>query len=468
MGDATSGPIRLSFNPQLRVEFRGAPVTSGAGPLPPRVWDERPGRRGLTKRLRSDPPTGSNRQFPLPDLFRQSIYSRLAGYEDTNDAERLAEDPTFRMLASRERREASVALTSTLQWFETEVLAAERNYQGLTRLNTALIQHASTRSPNPRVTLDIDSSESPVHGAQEQSAYNGHFESVCYHPLFVFNPDGDCLAAKLRPGNVHSADGWDDVLLPIIDRYRTQGQTVVVRADAAFALPAVYEALERRRVRYAIRLPANDVLDRAIEDLLTRPRGRPSYAPLVRYRSFEYQAASWNRPRRVIAKIEHHLGELFPRVGFIVTTLTGTNRAVVRFYNQRGTAEQWIKEGKEATHWTRLSCHRFRANEVRLLLGVIAYNLGNLLRRLVLPLAIQNWSLTSLQQRLFKTGGRLIRHARYFTLGSPKARRKLLDKHPLSTDPPAHRAARMVSDVIESPPGSGGDEERGSRQRRCL
>jgi len=94
----------------------------------------------------------------------------------------------------------------------------------------------------------------------------------------------------------------------------------------------------------------------------------------------------------------------------------GTIRAVVRFYNQRGTAEQWIKEGKAATHWTRLSSHRFRANEVRLLLGVIAYNLGNLLRRLVLPLAIRSWSLTSLQQRLFKTGGRLIRHARYFVL----------------------------------------------------
>jgi hypothetical protein len=153
-----------------------------------------------------------------------------------------------------------------------------------------------------------------------------------------------------------------------------------------------------------------------IEELLTRPRGRPSHAPLVRYRSFPYQAGSWDRPRRVIAKVEHHLGELFPRVGFIVTTLTGTNRAVVRFYNQRGTAEQWIKDGKEATHWTRLSCHRFRANEVRLLLRVIAYNLGNLLRRLALPHAIQSWSLTSLQQRLFKTGGRLILACRSFIL----------------------------------------------------
>jgi DDE family transposase len=414
VGDATSRPLRLTFNPQLRVEFRGATVTSDAGLLLPRELDERLGLNTLIERHLADPRIGHNRQFPLRDLFRQSIYSRLAGYEDTNDAERLAEDPTFRMLASRERRETSVALTSTLHWFETEVLAEERNYQGLARLNTELVQREAT-GPR-RVTLDIDSSESPVHGAQEQSAYNGHFESVCYHPLFVFNPEGDCLAAKLRPGNVHSADGWDEVLLPIIDRYRARGQTVVVRADAAFALPALYEALERRGVRYAIRLPANDVLERSIEDLVTRPRGRPSYAPLVRYRSFAYQAASWGRPRRVIAKIEHHLGELFPRVGFIVTTLTGTNRAVVRFYNQRGTAEQWIKEGKEATHWTRLSCHRFRANEVRLLLGVIAYNLGNLLRRLVLPVAIQSWSLTSLQQRLFKTGGRLIRHARYFTL----------------------------------------------------
>ena len=178
MGDAESGPLRLSFNPQLRVEFRGATVT----------------------RHLSDPRTGRNAQFPLADLFRQSIYGRLAGYEDTNDAERLAEDPTFRMLASRERRETSVALTSTLHWFETEVLAEKQNYRGLTRVNADLVQHAAARSANQRVTLDIDSSESPVHGTQEQSAYNGHFESVCYHPLFVFNPEGDCLAATLRAG----------------------------------------------------------------------------------------------------------------------------------------------------------------------------------------------------------------------------------------------------------------------------
>ncbi len=144
--------------------------------------------------------------------------------------------------------------------------------------------------------------------------------------------------------------------------------------------------------------------------------GRPSKKPLVEFKGFLYQAASWKTARRVVAKVEHHPGELFPRVRFIVTNLTLPSRAVVRFYNKRGTAEQWIKEGKQAVKMTRLSCHRFRSNEVRLWLTIIAYNLGNLWRRLVLPQRIGNWSLTSLQQRLVKTGGRLVKHARYYWL----------------------------------------------------
>jgi len=203
--------------------------------------------------------------------------------------------------------------------------------------------------------------------------------------LLLFNREGDCLAAKLRPGNVHSADGWEELLLPEIDRQQAQSKEVAFRGDAAFAKPELYQALEEREVKYAIRLPANDNLQRNITELLTRPVGRPSYKPLVRYRSFLYQAASWKTARRVVAKVEFHFGELFPRVGFIVTNLATDSHAVVRFYNKRGTAEQWIKEGKQAVKMTRLSCHRFRANEVRLWLSLIAYNLGNLWRRLALP-----------------------------------------------------------------------------------
>ena len=144
--------------------------------------------------------------------------------------------------------------------------------------------------------------------------------------------------------------------------------------------------------------------------------GRPSHKPVVWYKSFLYRAASWKTARRVVAKVEFHCGELFPRVGFIVTNLETSSRAVVRFYNKRGTAEQWIKEGKQAVKMTRLSCHRFRSNEVRLWLSLIAYNLGNLWRRLALPARIDNWSLASLQRRLVKTGGRLVKRARYYLL----------------------------------------------------
>ena len=169
-------------------------------------------------------------------------------------------------------------------------------------------------------------------------------------------------------------------------------------------------------MKYAVRLPANDILERDIAELLRRRVGRPSHKPVVRYKSFLYQAASWNEGRRVVVKVEFHFGELFPRVGFIVTNPTAESRVVVRFYNKRGTAEQWIKEGKQAVAMTRLCCHRFRANQVRLWLSVLAYNLGNLWRRLALPARIGNWSLTSLQQRLVKTGGRLLKHARYYWL----------------------------------------------------
>ena len=248
----------------------------------------------------------------------------------------------------------------------------------------------------------MDSTESPVHGQQEGSAYNGHFESVCYHPLLLFNQHGDCLAAKLRPGNVHSAKDWNELLLPEIECQQAAGKQVTFRGDAAFAKPEIYESSEERGVQYAIRIPANKSLELATEDILFQPPGRPGRKPLVRYKSFRYQAESWSKPRCIVAKVEHHLGELFPRVGFIVTSMSLPSRSVVRFYNKRGTAEQWIKEGKQATHWTRLSCHRFRANEVRLQLSVLAYNLGNLWRRLGLPNRIKSWSLTSLQHRLMK------------------------------------------------------------------
>ena len=415
MGETQKQPFQLSFNPSLRVAFQGSRVTSDGGLVLVRELDERLGFSDLIAQHLTDS-RAKNTQLPLADLLRQSIYSRMAGYEDVNDAERLAQDPTFRLIGSEKIWERGAALTSRLQSFETELLTQDENLTGLATINRELLAKVDTIDSPQRVVLDMDSTEIPVYGQQEQSAYNGHFESTCYHPLLLFNGEGDCLGAKLRAGNVHSAEEWEELLLPEIERQQQGGKGMVFRADAAFAKPEIYEALEERGVKYAIRIPANDSLERDIAELLTRPIGRPSHKPVVWYKGFLYQAASWKTARRVVAKVEFHAGELFPRVGFIVTNLEMPSRAVVRFYNKRGTAEQWIKEGKQAVKMTRLSCHRFRSNQVRLALSLLAYNLGNLWRRLALPKRIENWSLTSLQQRLVKTGGRLVKHARYYWL----------------------------------------------------
>jgi hypothetical protein len=251
--------------------------------------------------------------------------------------------------------------------------------------------------------IDAGSGGRPLH----------HFGCTCYHPLFVFNQFGDLERCILRPGNAHSAEDWRLVLEPVIARDRDRGIAIYFRADAAFAKPEIYELLEAEGIRYAIRLPANQVLQRRIGHLLTRPVGRPPKKPVIWFASFRYQAKGWTRPRRVVAKIEWHQGELYPRVGFIVTNLTRPNRRVVKFYNGRGTAEQWIREGKNALRWTRLSCHAFRHNAVRLQLHALAYNLANFMRTLALPEEVEHWSLTTLREKLVKIGARIVRHGRY-------------------------------------------------------
>jgi hypothetical protein len=271
------------------------------------------------------------------------------------------------------------------------------------------------RRPPKIIVLDMDSSESPTYGEQEGSAYNGHFGCTCYHPLFVFNQLGDVERCALRSGNVHSAEGWRAVLEPVIARYQGTVKRLYFRGDAAFANPEIYEFLEAEGVGYTIRLPANNVLQRSIGYLLKRPVGRPPHEVRRYYANFRYQARAWNKTRRVVAKVESHPGELYPRVGFIVTNMARPAERVVAFYNQRGTAEQWIKEGKGAIKWTRLSCRTFAANAVRLQLHVLAYNLGNFMRTLAMPEPTRDWSPTSLKEKLIKIGTKVVSHGRYVT-----------------------------------------------------
>ena len=412
-GESNGDVLRLSFDRRLTLQFRGSVLTSDAGLLAYRELDDALHLTAMAGDILSDARTGKNGRHALVGMLRQSVFGRLAGYEDVNDAERLRRDPAMRWIVGGKAALGCAASPSQMGRFETRWLAAEQNLSALANLSGQWIDRVHARRPPRAVVLDMDSSVSPTHGEQEMSVWNGHYECTCYHPLFLFNQFGDLERCALRPGNVHSADGWEGVLKPVVMRYSGKVSRIYFRADAGFANPEVYEFLEAERIKYAIRLPANRVLQERIGHLLTRPLGRPPNEVRRSYANFTYQARSWTKPRRVVAKVEWHPAELYPRVGFIVTNMARPSENVVAFYNKRGTCEQWIKEGKGAIKWTRLSCRSFAANAVRLQLHALAYNLGNFLRTLATPDPIKDWSLTSLKEKLIKIGAKVVSHGRY-------------------------------------------------------
>jgi len=415
MADPTGEALRLDFDRRLMLQFRGSAITSDGGLLAYRELDDALRLTDTGADTLADARTGKNGRHRLAGLLRQSVFGRLAGYEDVNDADRLCRDPAMRWVVGDQAITGHAASASQMGRFETKWLCRPENLAALADLPGQWIDTVHRRRAPKRIVLDVDSSESPTYGEQEGSAYNGHFACTCYHPLFVFNQLGDVERCVLRPGNVHSADGWRALLEPVIARYQGSVKRLYFRGDAAFANPEIYELLEADGVGYAIRLPANRILQDKIGYLLKRPVGRPPHEVRRYYASFSYQAQSWNKPRHVVAKVEWHPGELYPRIGFIVSNMARSAEGIVAFYNQRGTCEQYIKEGKNAIKWTRLSCRTFAANAVRLQLHALAYNLGNFMRTLAMPKTAEPWSLTSLREKLIKIGAKVVSHGRYIT-----------------------------------------------------
>ena len=191
--------MRMGFDGGIKLEFHGAKVTSDGGLLAYRELDDALGLFDAVSTALSDQRTGRNIQHAMATLLRQSIYSRLAGYEDVNDAERLSVDPVLRAITGKKAPHKQAASVNTMGRFETELLTQRENLAGLSEINGKWVERAMSKTPHRRIILDLDSSESPVHGAQEGSAYNGHFGSTCFHPLFCFNQWGDCEGELLRP-----------------------------------------------------------------------------------------------------------------------------------------------------------------------------------------------------------------------------------------------------------------------------
>ncbi len=410
-GESRKGVIRPDFNRSIMIDFMGATITSDVGFLLMREIDDRFKIIAPMGDSLEDLRSPAHTKHSLVQMIRQRVYQIAAGYEDCNDADYLRIDPALRLAIGKDHQAG--AGQSMLSRLENDILG---NEAGLPALEAALMRSTDTllkRKNKKRLIIDLDSTEDPAHGKQEGVAYNGHFAKNCFHPLFCFTGEGDCLRAKLRPGNVHSAEGTLKFIKPLVQRYRSWFKLFWLRADAAFANPENYEYCEEERITYFIRLPSNASLERLLGPHLVRPVGRPPKSG-IQFKTVDllYQARSWSRPRRIVAKIEWHRGDLFPRIGFVVTSSRLPADKVIKVYNGRAEIENRIKEGKNTLRWDKTSCQSFEANHARLQMGVLAYNLLHMIRQFYVWGEEVRRSIDWLIKRLIKVGARISYHAR--------------------------------------------------------
>lgn len=402
----------FGFQPKITAAFDGGEITTEAGLLLVREFDE---RLGLTAALRDAVPDPRDRRYVTHDvltLLRQRLYQIAAGYEDANDATYLRHDPTLQSVT--QRLGAPLASQPTLSRLENAVPWATIGRLGRV-LRQWFTRHAVSRHAAPaELILDVDSTDDPTHGQQALSFFNGHYDEHMYHPLLVF-ADGYLLGARLRPGNVGGATHLRPLLAPIVSHLRAAlpHTALALRADGAFCNPALLDYAEQAGLTYAIGMPPNPKLEAqvAFHRFCARIRYERTGTPVRWFTSLRYQTRSWRRPRRVLAMIEHTA--LGANVRFVVTNRRGRAAAIFAWYHQRGQAENFIKELKRDLAADRLSCHAFHANACRLLLHALAYDLLHLFRlRVLAGTALATATLGTVRLRLLKLGARVVRSVR--------------------------------------------------------
>ena len=360
----------------IRADFSGGQITSDAGLLPLRAFDQ---RHHLTRELAAqlnDPRQDDRVRHDSLALLRQRIYQIVAGYEDANDADRLRHDPLLQIVADQKLGDA-LGSQPTLSRWENAPSARE-----LVHLNDLLREQfirlcGDQVRKRGEILLDIDSTDDPTHGQQQLSFFNGAYDQHMYHPMLIFERHTGCLlAARLRPGNASSHARIVPLLLRLVPRLQSAfpGVQIKLRGDAGFALPLLYEFCEFFGIQYTLGIPANSVFQ-----------------------------------RRICYKAEHTT--VGTNLRFVITNCPGRASQVFAFYNDRGECENRIEEFKNGFRADRLSCHRFLANAFRLLLHGFAYNLVNLFR-LQLPQPWRSAQIETLRAQLFKIGARVRQTAR--------------------------------------------------------
>src|SRR3974390_2764465 len=394
------------FSKEVIADFTGGRITSDAGGLLLREVDQRYRLTEKAARCLRDSREAHKVKHDFLTLVRQRMFAIAQGYEDNNDAATLARDPAFKIMAGKAPDSAGdLASQPTLSRFENRA-----NTKDLRRLSDGLLKLYLKTHPGPRkvIVLDMDATDDPTHGKQQLSFFHGYYEEHMYHPLLVFDGrTGFPLAAVLRPGNTHASHGALAVLKRLIKKLKKAYPKALIlfRADAGFAVPALYRYLERQEVRYVIGFITNNrVLEKAAPLLVKAQRQYQETGEKQRlFTSFSYQAESWSRPRRIIAKVEYT--RLGANQRFVVTNLSRNPQFIYDdLYVLRGDVENRIKELKLELKADRLSCHRFLANQFRLLLHTAAYCLFWLLRHLLQGTDLATAQDNTLRLKLLKIG----------------------------------------------------------------
>lgn len=392
----------------LEASFDGGRLTSDGGLAWLREVDD---VLGLCAALAAQIPdwrTGPVRHS-LETLLRQRVFQIACGYEDQDDADTLRTDPLLKPVCGRlPSSDPDLASQPTLSRLENAV-DRKACYRLAQALLAIYLQERARGGPPKRILLDLDGTDDPTHGQQEGTTYHGYFRQHMYHPLLIFDGDtNQLLTAVLRPGTVHASHGVLAVLKRLIPALRARWPDVPIelRADSGFAIPALYDFCERQGIGYTIGLIPNPRLEAVAAPLLTEAERQQAETGAAKVRlagETTYQAGSWERPRRVVYKAEALAKG--PNTRFVVTSRPDEPLALYDWYVDRGEAEGWIKDFKLACYADRLSCHRFWANQFRLLLHAAAYWLLDTLRRWLTALRVPRMQLDTLRLRLIKVGG---------------------------------------------------------------
>jgi Transposase DDE domain group 1 len=453
-------PVRSRFNGSLRVEARPERLTGEAGAMILREVIERLGmHKWLVERL-DDPRNPELITHPLSELLVTTLVLMALGWRDRDDADALRDDPVLRLAVSERRglspletrpRQPGIPLSKNPP--VPDALASQPTLSRLVRdlstpdnrehLHNALVESCARRIKAGRgghrmryVTLDVDSLPVEVYGHQAGSAYNGHYHARIYHPLMCSLAEtGDILGAKLRPGNVHTAQGGLDFILPLIDKVEASlCQVASVRIDAGFPEDTLLEAMEQRELPYVARIKNNPVLDRLAAPYLVRPAGRPPQEPRTWFHELTYQAQSWCRARRVVLVVQEREGELLLHHFWLLTNWTKEQmpaQDLLDLYRERGTAEGHQGElmsvlepalsssARKKSHYRGKapkkvypSADAFAHNEVLLLLNLLAYNVLHVARVLLESGTGEGLSLKRLRERVLRLPARLLLHGR--------------------------------------------------------